>query len=114
MACEKQLHIFVGANPIAVFNFLCSQRVIANDYQVEYTDYQNYVVHLKRGMNLVSWGENITIRIYSAAGGITRIVIDSKPKMPTTLVDWGQNQNNVNNIAQYICSYFPQASPPPV
>jgi len=107
MPCKKSLDVIVHATPQAVFNFLCAQGTILNDYVVKYADRQKLTVFLKGKINWLSWGEDITIETRSEADTVTRVTIISKPAVPTTLIDWGRNQENVNKIAQFLYSVFP-------
>jgi hypothetical protein len=69
---------------------------------VEFVDYQNFRVNLSNKASLSSWGESITISFFDPMDGGTRIIVNSKPKLVTTLVDYGKNKKNVDAIAQYI------------
>jgi hypothetical protein len=49
-------------------------------------------------MSLLSWGEEITIRLYQDC-----FSIESKCAMPLTLIDWGKNQKNID---QFLAAFY--------
>jgi len=57
-----------------------------------------YRIFMSRGVSLASWGENITIQIYSAPDGGSLLEIVSTPALPTTLIDYGRGDKNVATL----------------
>jgi len=106
MPCKKILDIFVHASPQEIFDFLCSNAKLLNTYKIKFADTQNLAISLKGGINWDSWGENITIKIQRDTNETTKIIVSSESAVPTTLIDWGRNQKNVERIAEYIYSAF--------
>ena len=107
MACRKSLNIRIRANSQTIFNFLCSQDNILGRYRIKSVDNQRLVIFLKNGVNWRSWGENITIEVEHETNETAKIIISSESAVSTTLIDWGQNQKNIEKIAHYIHSVFP-------
>lgn len=105
MACEAQVDFVLAAPVLDVFNYLSSLPWIAH-MKVQYVDRQRYVIHLSSGASLASWGEDITMSFYDPLNGGTRIVVNSKPKVPITLMDYGKNKKNIMNIQQYVVSLY--------
>lgn len=105
MACEGQIDFMLAAPVVGIFNYLSSFHYIS-DFKVESIDRQNYILHLLNSMSLTSWGEDITISFFDPMNGGTRIIVDSKPKMPITLMDYGKNKKNVMAIHQCIISLY--------
>ena len=58
--------------------------------------------YFDHGISMSSWGETITIGLTPLQPGMTRVDITSKCDMPTQIIDWGKNSNNVNAISVYI------------
>ena len=58
--------------------------------------------YFDHGVTLTSWGETITIGLTPVQPGMIRVDIESKCDMPTQIIDWGQNKDNVNMICMYI------------
>jgi hypothetical protein len=54
------------------------------------------------GTTFTSWGEKITIRIEEISIAKTFMSIHSECGMPTQIIDWGKNNQNVCNIFEYI------------
>ena len=57
-------------------------------------------VTVKTGVSWKLWGENPLITISPATGGMSEISISSTSRY--TLVDWGKNQENLNNILKLL------------
>jgi len=55
---------------------------------------------IRKKMSWFSWGEIITISF--DVKGDNKIAIESKPYLPTTLIDYGVNINNVDNVIKVI------------
>ena len=55
---------------------------------------------IRKKMSWFSWGEIITILFDEKESN--KIRIESKPYLPTTLIDYGVNINNVNNVIKVI------------
>lgn len=104
MPCES-LDFAVNRPVMEVWGYLSTLPTIAG-INVDYVDRQNYRMNLSNGFSLMSYGENITISFYDAMNGTTRIIAESKPKMPTQLIDGNKNRKNVEAIRQFICSLY--------
>jgi hypothetical protein len=75
-----------------------------------------WTLHRHRGQQLVfltcgswaSWGERVTIRLEGLPEGGTLVDIHSRPRLSTTLIDYGKNQRNVDRLRQ-ILAYTEEA-----
>lgn len=56
----------------------------------------------KMGMSWNSFGETLEISLKPLADGRTLIRIASSPSLPTTIVDFGKNLENVETVVSYI------------
>ena len=58
------------------------------------------VVRGRRGPTLLSWGEDLTVRVAGEydASGRRRVLIESRSAAPGTRIDWGRNRRNVDRI----------------
>ena len=113
MACQESISIVVNATPQAVSHFLRNPTGKFLDFKIKSTDSQGLYILMKTGINLVSFGEDITITISAEPNDAARVNILSKSSLSTVLVDWGRNGQNVHRIAQQITMAFPYAAPPP-
>lgn len=89
--------------PVAVF--AAATRVAQNPpkgFKQAHIEDALYRIHMKGGMSMLSWGENITIQVYADPSGATLLDITSKPALATTLVDYGKGDRNVVTIANAI------------
>jgi len=57
-----------------------------------------YRILMSRGVSMASWGEDITIQIYSSPDGGSLLEISSTPSLPTTLIDYGRGNKNVATL----------------
>ena len=101
---REQADFFVNRPVMEVWGYLSTLPNIAG-IKVDYVDHPKYQIKLSKGFTLMSYGENITISFFDA-NGATRIIAESKPKMPTQLIDGGVNRKNVDNIQQFILSMY--------
>lgn len=105
MACEQQVDFYINRPVNEVFGYLSTLPYIAN-IKVDNIDFLNHVIYLSKGASILSWGENITISFYDPMNGGARLIVLSKPKLPTTLIDYGSNKSNVTTIHQFITSLY--------
>ena len=56
----------------------------------------------QHGMGMASWGETIDIYIAALGERATRVEIRSECYLPTQVIDWGKNRENVVNIFMYL------------
>ena len=57
---------------------------------------------LNSGITWKSWGEKIAIKISSASEGMFKYEIQSKPKLPITIIDFGKNLENILMIKKLV------------
>lgn len=53
----------------------------------------------KTGMSWQSWGENLTLTVESDASNGSSVLIESRPRFPVTIADYGVGRTNVEHIA---------------
>jgi hypothetical protein len=63
-------------------------------FAVKETDIPQGWIRARAPMSSRSWGENLTITV--STNGKTEIISESRVR--TTLVDWGKNKANVNEL----------------
>ena len=56
---------------------------------------------IHHGMTMMSYGEKITITLLPYGSG-TRVHVHSTCGLPTQVIDYGKNRQNVNNIFKYL------------
>lgn len=72
----------------------------SNKFSVKESNSLARTISIKTGVSWKSWGENLLITISPAANGMSEIAITSASKYG--LIDWGKNQDNLNNILNLI------------
>ena len=55
---------------------------------------------IRHGVSLTSWGEKITVSL-TPQGESTFVDVASECALPTQIVDWGKNAENVNAVFRY-------------
>ena len=65
----------------------------------------SYIVNLRHGMSISSWGEDITVTIVPVDAANCNVTVHSKCAMPTQLIDWGKNAKIVDKVFQFIMGY---------
>lgn len=106
MACEKQIDFYLPYPVLDVFARMSREPYIGK-MKVDFVDQSHYRILCSTGANMMTWGEQITISFFDPQDGGTRIIAESKPKLPTTLVDWGHNQENVMNVMNHFMYLYP-------
>lgn len=101
MACEQQSHFPIPRPPQEVFAYLASLPSVAG-FSITGVNPPAYQIILSNGASFSSWGEDLSLSIYSDGQGGTMIVAFSKPKLATTLVDYGKNRKNVEALRRTI------------
>lgn len=56
----------------------------------------------QHGMGMASWGETIDIWLTALGERSTQVDIKSECYLPTQIMDWGKNRENVVNIFNYL------------
>jgi len=59
-------------------------------------------VLLKTGISIKSWGEEIKIILTSNKESIFKYQVSSRPRLKTTIVDYGKSIENINKIESVI------------
>ena len=79
-------------------------------YPIEFVDRMQYQIWLFTGVSAYSWGEYVNINFYEPQPGMTRIIIESRPRGPQQAA-YQVHQYHVNAVYSYIVAMF---SRPPV
>ena len=105
LACEKQADFYINKPVFEVFGYLSKLPEIAS-FKTDFVDPKSFKIHLSRGVSFNSWGEDIVLSFFDPMNGGTMMRVESKPKFPLTLVDYGVNKKNVESIGQWITSMY--------
>jgi hypothetical protein len=73
-----------------------------NRAKVSAADEQAHRVELKVGMSFKSWGEKVTIGLTPEGEGVTRADLSSQASLGTTMVDYGKNHDNVQQVKDWL------------
>jgi hypothetical protein len=69
---------------------------------IKQLDADQGIIHARTGMNWKTYGERVTLSLLPIDQNTTRIRIESRPRLKTTLIDYGSNLYNVNCISLYL------------
>lgn len=78
-------------------------------FKGEFPTFNGTVIQFTHGVSFSSWGENIqiTITVNPGNSNYTDVFVRSECSMPTQIVDWGKNQENLNKIFTYLNQFVP-------
>lgn len=68
----------------------------SSHYSIKESSASARTISISTGVSWKSWGENLLITVSPVSGGYSEVSISSSSKYG--LVDWGKNQNNLNQI----------------
>ena len=75
----------------------------------ELPSYNNGVCfRFTNSVSFTSWGEEIMITITPDNSGALRVDIASECTMPTQIIDWGKNKENLNKVVGYLQNFCRQ------
>lgn len=60
------------------------------------------IIEAKTGVNLSTWGDKIEFKVEKLSEEKSKVFVQSKPLVPTTLFDYGKNSRNIRSITDYI------------
>lgn len=66
------------------------------------SDEQSHRVELKVGMSFKSWGEKVIIQLEPESDDSTRAAVSSQASLGTTMVDYGKNHDNVQQVKAWL------------
>lgn len=69
---------------------------------ITHEDFNKGIIRAKTGVNLKTWGDKIEFHIQKISDEVSKVWIQSMPIIPTTLVDYGKNLNNIKKISNYL------------
>ena len=86
----------VEYRPEDTFGALIAVLQRSSRYKIRNVDQMTHTIYVSTGMGWRSWGENLTLTVYSHPGGNSELQLTSTCKYG--LVDWGRNQDNLDEI----------------
>ena len=115
MAAKSQHFLDVNLPPDKTFPLIISA---LNSIQAQITmaDEKTGLVFAKKSASFISWGETIRVWMTPSLKG-TFINILSECAMPTQIVDWGRNHDNIMEFVRafyYFLQFSPQPPVPPL
>jgi hypothetical protein len=84
------------------FNLCIESLKIFKKYKIKEENYSYGKIVAITGMTWKSWGEVISFDVHKTDNNRIQIIISSKPVLPTTLVDYGKNLENVERIVVFL------------
>lgn len=73
--------------------------------RVKTIDDKGTMVRAHTTTSVASFGERIVVWMRPVSGSRTRIEIESRPRVPTTLIDYGTNKRNVERLRRALLAY---------
>lgn len=106
MGCKYRGDFMLREPVVKVFQHVSTLPAIGG-IKVVRVDPQRYQIFLNSSMSLTSWGEKITLSFFDPLDGGTRVIAESQSALATTLIDYGKNRKNVEQIEQALRMMFP-------
>lgn len=82
----------------------CHQALEAMDIEVSSSNKSKGIIHASTGSSLLSWGEEIEIKIDDISEYKTRVTVKSETQ--AQLISWGKNDRNKEEIISKISKYL--------
>ncbi|UGB30523.1 hypothetical protein [Metabacillus sp. B2-18] len=97
---EKVIELTLPCKP--VFE-LCKKAVLSiKGAKITYENEQEGIIRAKTAVNALTWGDTIVVNVEKINAENSKVHIQSKPAVPTTVVDYGKNLKNVKAISSYL------------
>jgi hypothetical protein len=77
---------------------------------LQYEDRGTGIIKARISLNWKSAGELIFFKVVDAGGMDTKVDVASRPLLPTTIFDWGKNENNLAQIVSDLRSMSPPST----
>ncbi len=68
------------------------------NYKIIKEDKTNLIIEYKVPISFKSWGEKVKIQIFDNKDGTSIVEISSRPIFFLTLLDYGKNRQNINQV----------------
>lgn len=80
----------------------------ANDvkYKVAVADNVYHTVTLQVPISFFTWGEKVTVNMYTIADGRTSVIINSKSNLGTEIAAASKNKKNIEKLVQAMQKYL--------
>jgi hypothetical protein len=108
MAVSRDAAFAFPGDPATVFTAV-QTALVAEGLRVDRLDAAAGVIYASAGVTILTWGENITIRVWSGSPGYTNVSVGSALKFG--LVDWGKNREHIDRLLWRIGAVLHQPSP---
>lgn len=80
----------------------CHEAAINLNFKITKEDITEGVILFRIGWSLRSWGEKFKIVITSVNANRTRVEVASEAALQAQIIDWGKNNENINNFFQEV------------
>ncbi len=87
------------------FDLCLNSLITITKCQVKSVDWQRGIIIARKGMDWLTTGDVISFKIRRIDRNRTDIQVSSKPLIPTAIVDYGSNLDNVERISSFISAH---------
>lgn len=85
-----------------VFNLCIESLNLIKRCEIEEKDSSQGKIIAKVGVNWMTSGDIISFKIHKINDNKSQVEVSSKPRMPTVIIDWGKNLENVETISSFL------------
>ncbi|MEB1808867.1 MAG: hypothetical protein LPK26_16525 [Bacillaceae bacterium] len=73
-----------------------------NGTKITHEDVEKGIIQAKTGVNIQTWGDKLEFHIQKVDEEVSKVWVQSRPIVPTTLIDYGKNLNNIKRITNHL------------
>ena len=106
MTVSRSHTLTIAADPVTVFNTIVATPQIGKAI-IQYWDPATWRINAACSLSFNSWGEDVVLQIFYGPHSVSVITVESHTILPTALVDFGKNEENVRSICNDLAQRFP-------
>ncbi|MBU9724220.1 MULTISPECIES: hypothetical protein [Bacillaceae] len=97
---EREIHLTKTYED--AFDLCVKSTALIEGTRITHKDLEKGIIQAKTKMGMRSWGDKITFHLRKISDKEVTVFVQSKPIVPTTLIDYGKNLSNIKTIAAYL------------
>lgn len=99
---HNTLQLEIAASKQEAFGLCTHALQQVNKCSIEQSNFSLGRLTASAGMNWLTWGDEIELHIEETAHNQCVISLSSRPKVKTTLIDYGKNRDNIKRMVDFI------------
>lgn len=99
---HNTLQLEIAASKQEAFGLCTHALQQVNKCSIEQSNFSLGILTASAGVNWLTWGDEIELHILETAHNRCTISLSSRPKVKTTLIDYGKNRENIRRMVDFI------------